>query len=454
MLVKPNNPQREFVTNVYQNDHCLFRAGWGTGKSLAIAWCAFLNIYDWEPGLDGAFLGPTFGELERTLLKAWEAVVPKGYYHIVRGADPHIKCYGWADEGTEGADRPAIIYLYSCATEKDEKRIEGANLAFAAFDEGQDCTESSVQRLLGRLRLKQANRLRLFGGALSESGTWVHQEHLKVEQSIWKQTIGSAYDNQENLNPQYIPNLRRVLSPRLARSRIDNVFTPQEGQVYPEFKPDVHVSYEPIALRPWLPFYVGQDFNNAPMATAIYQYDPDLDHGFFVGEIVEPNTTPLAARAVAQWFADRGIDWRDHRRVVVFPDASGKALNQIVPTNNHEIFRDEGFYVDALLANPPIETRDNSVSCRLLTGDGKHHLTIDSSCVNLIESFQKLRHKGRKTSPYSHVIDAAGYVIHRLHPINANRLSASEKEALASHDEQAGAALDSERAWQGSSTPY
>jgi hypothetical protein len=448
MLTKPNQPQRDFITNVYKYNNNIFRAGWGTGKSLAIAHCAFLSIYDWELGVDGAFLGPTFGELERTLLRAWETVVPKGYYHISRGSDPHIKCYGW------GGERPALIYLYSCATEKDEKRIEGANLGWGAFDEGQDLTESAVHRLRGRVRLPSVKRLRIFGGTLSESGTWVHHEFAKGTASVWRWAEGTLLDNQENLHPDYGKTLRGMLSPRLARSRIDNIFAPQDGQIYPEFDLLRHVSVDSIPLREDLPFYVGQDFNRAPMATTISQYDPDLDMDFIVGEIVEPNTTPLAARAVAQWFIDRGIDYRDYRKVVVYPDASGQSVNQITDSNNHAVFREEGFFVDALPCNPRVEHRDNAVSCRLLTSDGQVHLTIDPSCVQLIDAFQKLRDKGRSTSPHSHVLDALGYTLHRLHPITDGFLSEEDRAALETSEASRGAVLDSERAWQDSSTPF
>src|SRR5690606_21612893 len=85
--------------------------------------------------------------------------------------------------------------------------------------------------------------------------------------------------------------------------------------------------------------------------------------------------------------------------------------------SDHEYLRRAGFTLNAPSNNPLIKDRDNAVLGRLQNAKGERRLFFDPSARQTIESFASLLHKGRSRSPWSHLCDCVGYVIHRLAPV-------------------------------------
>jgi hypothetical protein len=380
------------------------------GKSVACAYAGWMLATKWERGLDGLFFAPTSGQLQRTLLKAWEETVARpGSYLVTRsGSNPRI-------EIPLPGGRVSTIYLLS-GEEHAAARLEGLNLAWACGDELQDVEKGVWDRVIGRVRHKSAKLPRRFGAGLPESGTWLEDDLVTEPAPGVKWVQGQTADN-PHLNPGYLENLRRTLPLNLFRSRGLGLFSTPSGTVYPLFSREKHV--KPCPYQPALQLRIGQDFNNDPMSSVLLQdVGPET---WVVGELVEAGTTGEHAAKLAAWCEARGIQRVGGRfpasRVVIVPDASGSSRQHATGTSDHAILQAAGFTLDGPLANPLVKDRDNAVLARLETADGVCRLFFDPSCRKTIAAFSGLKHKGRDRSEHSHPVDAAGYVVHRHHPL-------------------------------------
>src|SRR5688572_27940575 len=85
--------QWEGIGAILNNPDTLVVTAWGVGKSVMCAYAAWLLATKYEPGLSGLFFAPTAGQLQRTLLKAWEERVARpGCYRVVTsGPNPRIE---------------------------------------------------------------------------------------------------------------------------------------------------------------------------------------------------------------------------------------------------------------------------------------------------------------------------------------------------------------------------
>lgn len=396
----------EAVEAIYRNPTTYFIAAWGTGKSIAIAYAAWKMVLRWAPGVDGCFVGPTIGQLLRTLVKAWEEVADPRYYRVISsGPEPRIEWWG----GT-----PCTIWLF---TSEAEERIEGPTLGWAACEEMQDIPKSTMDRIEGRLRDASVEQPRIFGAGLPETSSWLYKDLVvhPVEGIKWIQ--GKSADN-PHLHPKYIPTLQKKLPPNLFRSRVLGLFSSPEGLVYSTFRREIHAS-QPRPYAPGRKVIVGVDFNATPYIPAVlYQEHEELDETWGIGEIIlkEGNTQKLAA-ALVEWAKDKKINWKDPNQMIVVPDASGKARSPNDGSSCHDTLMAAGLVLDCPEANPEVTARDNAVSARLQTSDGKHHLFYDPSCETAIAGYESLKNEKRKSNYYNHVLDAGGYPIHRYHPV-------------------------------------
>lgn len=418
-----NTKQREIVRAAFFAFTLYVFTAWGVGKSVALAYVAWKSLQRWAPGVDLCFVAPTMGQLQRTLVKAWEKVADPRFYRLVKsGPEPRIEFFG---------GRPATIYLFSADA---EERIEGPSFGGAFVDECQDVPKSTIDRLRGRLRDVSVAMPRLVLGGLPESGTWAHEDLVvhplpglqvdfpadasppRPETPLWIR--GKTEDNQEHLHPSYIPTLARTLPTNLFRSRVLGEFANPEGLVYPAFQRARHV--RPAPFQKGYRVVVGIDFNVTPYLPAvIYQEHPECDETWGVAEIVLPESSVKdLVPALLQWCEGQGIDHQDPTQIVLVPDASGASRAVTDLSSPHAILKKAGFVLDVPAANPEVSARDNAVDARLGTADGNTHLRFDpTGCARTIAAFEAVRREGRKRHPGNHLLDAAGYPLHRFHPV-------------------------------------
>ncbi len=254
-----------------------------------------------------------------------------------------------------------------------------------------------------------------------EENGWFHELYKRgqADGEVW---ASWSYPSETNpyLDPKEIEQAREEMSELEFLQEFMALFTGQPDAVYHNFRTALHV--KPCSLDLKLPVYVGLDFNNVPRVAVFLQQEPKTKIWKCVGEIHHATqaTTDEHAQMCIEWLENHGV----HRegpeknkrfpssKVIAIADASGSSLQHSGKTD-HEMFQKAGFTLDVPLANPPIRDRDNAVLAQLKNANGDIRTQIDPSCKRLIEAFLKFKHKGRKTSPYGHILDGFGYVIYR-----------------------------------------
>ncbi len=113
------------------------------------------------------------------------------------------------------------------------------------------------------------------------------------------------------------------------------------------------------------------------------------------------------------------------RRIqTVYPDASGRSRATNAPggMSDFSIIRGPNsnrFDVISKASNPRIRDRENAVNGKLNPVKGKPTLTIDPRCKKLIQYMLGYTHELRlKQKEMSHLLDATGYPIAYLFPVN------------------------------------
>ena len=89
--------------------------------------------------------------------------------------------------------------------------------------------------------------------------------------------------------------------------------------------------------------------------------------------------------------------------------------------------------MDVPNSNPPVRARINSVNARLKATDGTIRVRIDPKCRHLVRDLEGVQYKkgtgdiDKAGAPdLSHISDAFGYYVHRLHPMTEGWLQVTQ----------------------------
>jgi hypothetical protein len=211
--------------------------GVGSGKSRTLMEAAVSAAVE-NPGCDGMLVAPTFPMLWRILIPAWEKACPRELRpRHLKGEQRYVMWHGGS-----------VWY----GTAKDPSSLEGTNLAWYAGDESRYWPRQSHVNMLSRLRLATARSLQ--GMYATTPGMGWLEEEFNTGRLGRRAFRMSTRENAKNLDPDFIPNLERTLSPRQAKAIIEGFFTVLEGQVYEEYDESRHLidwEYDP-SLATWI----------------------------------------------------------------------------------------------------------------------------------------------------------------------------------------------------------
>ena len=205
-------------------------------------------------------------------------------------------------------------------------------------------------------------------------------------------------------------------------------FVGGEGRVYSRF--DRRINGVPVVKAGRI--VIGCDFNVRNMQWIIAEVDDEARRIHVVGEVVKEGGTTTdehaerAARAIMAHIArtrGRQVSREDvfQMRIRAYPDASGQSLHTTSTLSDVHLLLQAGFRPDQPSRNPPIMERVNTVN--VLFRDRRLSVDVDA-CPMLARALetQALDANGepeKKTgaSDVSHILDALGYVCHRLYPV-------------------------------------
>lgn len=331
--------------------------------------------------------------------------------------------------------RKGIIWIGS-GEEPDS--LKGPNIATATIDEPFIQDEDVFMQILARVRAPKAKHREIGLLGTPEQLNWGYDicEGDKAHRyDIGVQHV-STIENKA-LPQQYIDTLLRGYTDKMKKAFLDGEFINlSRGTIYYGFSKDRNVKR---LDDPGHELEVGMDFNVDPMAAVVFWRH--AQHMHIVSEIeIENADTEYMCTILEQ---DNSDDHGEHlrgqirnflnkdgsRRVqTIFPDASGRSRHTSASggASDFSIIRGDDnkrFSLISKAANPKIRDRENAVNGKLNPVKGNPTLTIDPACKKTIQYMQTYTHELRlKQKPMSHLLDALGYPIAYLYPVNKPKI--------------------------------
>jgi hypothetical protein len=305
-----------------------------------------------------------------------------------------------------------------CRSFENWSRIIGLNLAWVLADEIDTVTPAiankAFPKILGRLR---AGNVRQFGAASTPEGfrwMWNTFGSEEAQDRADRKLIKMRSVDNPHLPPDFIERLQANYDPNLLRAYLDGEFVNlTTGTVYDRFDRTKHV----ISELPDLdgePLRIGVDFNVGNMSAIIGVRLGDKL--LVIDEISGAHDTDALAQEIQARYP--------HRRIYVYPDASGGNRSTNASQTDIQILESYGMSNQSPRANPPVRDRVAAVQALLENGKGQVRLTIHQQCKRLIEclELQCYTDKGDpdKDAGHDHMNDALGYLIWReFNPLHA-----------------------------------
>lgn len=152
--------------------------------------------------------------------------------------------------------------------------------------------------------------------------------------------------------------------------------------------------------------HVGMDFNITKMNAVIHVKDNQIKKA--VDEIADAYDTEEICELLKEKYPGH--------KIIVYPDASGKARKTNSKKSDHDIIRSYNFVIRVGMINPSVRDRVNAVNMALCDKDqNRNYLVNDEQCPNLAEALEQQTYKNGvpdKASGFDHITEAAGYFIY------------------------------------------
>ena len=376
-------------------------AGYGAGKTRSLAAKAVQLSY-LNQGFIGCVMEPT-GPLIRDIWQNdFESFLEDYGIPYVFRASPLPE---YVLELPQGATK--IL----CRSFENWSRIIGLNLAWVLADEIDTVSPSVCERafpkILGRLR---SGNVRQFAAASTPEGfRWMWQTFgsEEAQEREDRKLIRMKTADNPHLPADFIPRLEANYDPSLLKAYLLGEFVNlTTGQVYDRFSREKNVVTE-IPDVSEEPLRCGIDFNigNMSCVIGVKQGDKLL----IIDEISKAHDTDALAQEIGRRYP--------HRRIYIYPDASGGNRSTNATKTDIALLESYGFSNQSPRANPPIRDRVASVQALLENGRGETRLEINASCRRLIEclELQSYNEAGDpdKDAGYDHMNDALGYLVWR-----------------------------------------
>lgn len=394
-------PQERFLMS--QAKHPLFVAGFGAGKSEAMALSAIADAATSSDALIGLY-APTY-DLLRLITG------PRISAKLERMGIPHK----WNKQ-------ESVIYTsyprfgdFIMRTMDTPERIIGYETYRAHADELDTLKTDHARKVWNQIVARNRQKPGGIAKPFNRVSAYTTPEGFKFVYDRWVRNPAPGYAivqaptySNPKLPRDYVENLRATYPAELISAYIEGEFVNlTSGTVYRNYRREACRSVE--VLQPGEPIHLGMDFNVQNMSAVVYVPRGEVWH--VVGELIGVMDTPAMIETIKAKF--------EGRAVYVYPDASGgsrKTVNASV--SDLSLLRQAGLHVRAKDANPPVKDRILSVNTALSKG---RLFVNDKACPRYAEALEQQAYDKNgepdKTSGHDHLADAGGYACHWLMPV-------------------------------------
>lgn len=438
--------QYEVLHDMVSDVTCV-SAGYGSGKTfLTVLWC--IERLAQNPGCDGIYIEPIYRLIKTVAFPAFEEVLELlGYVHKV-----HYRLY-------RSADNPRIEFctgqtIYFLTGETPENIIGMTYVAFGVIDEAASTHHETLTKLRSRLRNRKAKKIQVLLSTTPEGLNWVadmfdsdvlpdwfldekrrntHRKlvettdkHGEVHTSVYTRVRVETYDNEDNLDPSYIPNLIDTwgFNQAYIDSYIYGYFRPfATGLAYSNFKGSMHTT-PPVAPTTTKPVHLSWDFNICPTWVTIQHKREEVDRNSYknVYQVYEcsDGDAETLDEAILEFAAKHPRSLFKETPIYVYGDASGHNRSHKVKGSDYDnivrVLKRLGYkYVQvvAIKANPLERTSVDLVQAAF----ADNILRIGSNCGMVLKSLTRTVWKDGKRAnlnkpsndTWTHPMDAVKY---------------------------------------------
>ena len=364
MEIKLLSAQRQFVSS--KSAFPAMISGLGGGKSRAGTIRLVLKILS-EPGINGAYYMPIYDLLNLRAIPGVEADLQMlGIPYFLNKSAYTIKIPGYGDIIFRSYDNPSRIIAYEVAhsicDELDTLPKDKAALVWRKI------TERNRQPCNG------INTIGLVTTPDQGINGFVYQKWVKQRQPGYELFKGSTYDNW-HLPGDYCEQILSNYDPILADLYLNGEFVSlNQNKVYHFFDRTKHHSDRVITNADKV-FHISIDFNIGGCVAIVFVIDNN--NPVAVDEFVSHDT---------QDFINNLVYHYKDKRVIVYPDASGKANKTNSSQSDIAMITQAGFQCAYKPSNPAVRDRINAVN-GLLSHD-RLRINTDkcSELTNALES--------------------------------------------------------------------
>tara|TARA_R110002012_G_scaffold74511_3_gene188861 strand:- start:1048 stop:2295 length:1248 start_codon:yes stop_codon:yes gene_type:complete len=398
VLLSLTEPQENFVFS--QAKYPAMIGGLGSGKTKAgTARLVLLMLQD--KGTNAAYYMPTYDLLRlRAITGLEEELENLGLPYETNRADYAIKVSNYGTIILRSYDNPQRIVAYEVAhsivDELDTLPKDKASLVWRKI------TERNRQRCLH----PQGNTVGCVTTPDQGYNGFIYSRWYK-NSNKFHEVIKAPSTSNPFIPDGYVEQIKENYDSVLAKLYLEGeIVSLTANKVYHFFNRNDHHS-DRVLYEDDNEIQVGIDFNIGGCCAIV---------------TVEENGNPIT---VAEFVSHDTRDFcqrlekykKNNRKIIVYPDASGKAQRTNASLSDIDIIRQAGYVVDTPRHNPPVRDRINAVNGLL---SHNRWLINTETCPNLTESLEAQGYdvsgQPEKFSEHPAIddwVDAAGYFIHR-----------------------------------------
>ena len=401
MQLALTEPQEDFVFS--DAAHPAIIGGLGSGKTKAGSTRLILKMLQ-EPGINTAYYMPTYDLLKlRAIPYIEQDLSDMGIQYKSNRSDYIIKLIGYGDLILRSYDRPERMVSYEVAhsvmDELDTIPKDKASLVWRKASE-RNRQKCNGQNTMGNVTTPDQG----FSG-------FTYSKWEKLKQPGYVSIKAPTYSN-PYLPDGYIQQIRDNYDPLLAEMYIEGEYVSlSQNKVYHFFDRKRHHSGRILTDEDTV-INVSIDFNIGGCCAVVFVIDDNKP--IAVDEFVSHDTRDFVNNLVKYN--------RQHRKIIVYPDASGGNDSTNASQTDIEIISNAGYRIDCPKGNPAVRDRINAYN-GLLSHD---KLKINTNkCKQLTDALESQGYdkngKPEKFNEHPSLddwADSSGYFISRKYPVN------------------------------------
>ena len=399
--LKLTKPQREFYAS--QAKYPAMVAGLGSGKTYAGVARLLGKLLE-TPRSTGAYYMPSYDLLQLRAMPGFEALLTDmGLTYTVNKARYTVTLPHTGNQVIfRSYERPERIVAYEVSHSIVDE------LDTIPFDKAQYIWRKVVER--NRERLCDTNTIGLVTTPDQGTSGFVYKNWGTPKTDDYK-VIKARTDSNPFVPKDYVDQIRANYDPVLAELYIAGEFVSlTRNKVYHLFKRDLHHTDRLLRDDDYV-IHVSVDFNVGGCCSTVGIVNDNKC--YIVDEFVSHDTRDFTNNLASRFV---------NKRVIVYPDATGKANSTNASSSDIDIITQAGYQVDAPNSNPFIRDRINTVNGML----SHNRLLINTlqcpKLTNALES-QGYTDKGIPEKFDTHPsiddwVDSLGYYIYSMFPMN------------------------------------